>query len=43
MEEEITILRLLIKDIIEILDGKDDSVKSWIQEQLDLIPKTIED
>lgn len=41
MEEEIYLLRLLIKDIIETLNDRDESVKSWIIEQLDEIPKNL--
>lgn len=41
MEEEIYLLRTLIKDIIETLDGRDNSVKSWIEEQLEDIPSNI--
>lgn len=35
MKEEIIELRNLIEDIIETLDGRDDSVKSWIEERLE--------
>lgn len=35
MKEEIIELRNLIEDIIEALDGRDDSVKSWIEERLE--------
>lgn len=39
MEQEIEELRNLINDIINTLDGRDDSVKEWIQERLeDIIP-----
>lgn len=34
MEEEIIELRNLIYEIIETLNGRDDSVKEWIEERL---------
>ena len=34
MEEEIIELRKLIYEIIETLNGRDDSVKEWIEERL---------
>lgn len=40
MKEEIIELRNLIEDIIETLDGRDDSVKSWIEERLEDINKS---
>lgn len=41
MKEEIIELRSLIEDIIETLDGRDDSVKSWIEERLEDIDQNI--
>ncbi len=36
-QEEIEALRRLIQDVIQTLNGRDDSVKEWIEEQLDEI------
>ena len=42
MEDEIIELRFLLKDVIETLDGKDDSVKEWIKERLSTIKSSTE-
>lgn len=42
MENEIYALRQLLADIIETLDGRDDSVKTWIEERLEDIESNIE-
>lgn len=34
LQSENYLLKLLIKDIIETLEGRDDSVKEWIQERI---------
>ncbi len=34
LQSENYLLKLLIKDIIETLDGRDDSVKEWIQDRM---------
>lgn len=39
-KEEIMELGNLIEDIIETLDGRDDSVKSWIEERLEDIDQS---
>lgn len=41
MEEEIRLLRLLIADIIETLDGRDNSVKDWVEERLSEIDQSM--
>ena len=33
LKQEVSELRLLINDIVDILKGRDDSVKEWIKEQ----------
>lgn len=40
MEDEIYALRSLLHEIIETLDGRDDSVKEWIEDQLENIEST---
>ena len=40
MEDEIYELRSLIYEIIKTLDGRDDSVKEWIEDQLEDIEST---
>lgn len=39
-KEEIMELENLIEDIIETLDGRDDFVKSWIEERLEDIDQS---
>ena len=34
LKQEISKLRLLINDIIDTLNGRDDGVKEWIEERL---------
>ena len=34
MEDKLEFYKMLVKDIIETLDGRDDSVKEWIEESL---------
>lgn len=34
LKQEVSELRLLINDIIDTLNGRDDSVREWIEERL---------
>lgn len=34
LKQEVSDLRLLINDIIDTLDGRDNGVKEWIEERL---------
>jgi hypothetical protein len=42
MEAEIYSLRALLADIIQTLDGRDNSVKEWIENRLEEIESTTE-
>lgn len=42
LEDEVIELRHLLKDVIETLDQRDDSVKDWIVERLNSIEYSID-